>query len=51
MINKFLKKIIGFFGYKLVSKDLIKNTRIVNNKSYLSLNKVLDLITKLKNYK
>lgn len=46
MINKFLKKIIGFFGYKLVSKDLIKNTRIINNKSYLSLNKVLDLIFK-----
>ena len=41
MKNKFLKKIIGLLGYKLVEKDLIKNQRelsagtILNMKNFL----------------
>ena len=48
MNNKLLKKISGFFGYKLIDKDYVKNNRIIENTTYLTINKVLNfcLITK-----
>ena len=36
-----LKKIIGLFGYKLVEKNLIKNTRDVSKYTNLNLKKNL----------
>ena len=44
MNNKLLKKISGFFGYKLVDKDYIKNNRIIENTTYLTINKVLNFL-------
>lgn len=41
MHYKFLKKIIGAFGYKLIDKNLIKNQRIISNYTYLTINKIL----------
>ena len=41
MYLKFLKKITGIFGFKLVSKNLIKIEREVDNYNYLSLDQVL----------
>ena len=46
MKNKFLKKIVGWFGYKLIDKDLIKNNRIIENKSFLNIEKILGYLTK-----
>lgn len=42
MIFKILKKIIGLFGFKLISKNLIKNNRILDNFDSLSLDKILE---------
>jgi len=44
MNNKLLKKISGFFGYKLIDKDYIKNKRIIENTTYLTINKVLNFL-------
>jgi len=44
MNNKLLKKISGFFGYKLIDKDYIKNNRIIENTTYLTINKVLNFL-------
>ena len=44
MNNKLLKKISGFFGYKLVDKNYIKNNRIIENTTYLTINKVLNFL-------
>jgi len=44
MNNKLLKKISGFFGYKLVDKDYIKNNRIIENTTYLKINKMLNFL-------
>ena len=41
MHYKFLKKIIGVFGYKIVDKNLIKNERLISKYNYLTLNKIL----------
>jgi len=49
MYLKFLKKIIGIFGFKLVSKNLIKTEREIENNNYLSLDKVLTDIFEKKN--
>ena len=46
MKNKFLKKIVGWFGYKLIDKDLIKNNRIIENKSFLNIERILGYLTK-----
>ena len=46
MKNKFLKKIVGWLGYKLVDKDIIKNNRIIGNKSFLNIEKILNYLTK-----
>ena len=44
MKNKLLKKISGLFGYKLVDKNYIKNNRIIENNTYLTINKVLNFL-------
>ena len=41
---KILKKIIGIFGFKFIDKNLIKNKRMVNSDTYLSLNSLLKKI-------
>ena len=41
MILKSLKKILGIFGYKLISKNFIKNQRILSEISYLNIDKLL----------
>jgi FkbM family methyltransferase len=46
MKNKFLKKILGWYGYKLVDKDLIKNNRIIGNESFLNIEKILSYLIK-----
>ena len=44
MANKILKKIVGALNYKLVEKNLIKNNRLVNSKSILNINLILEKI-------
>ena len=46
MKNKILKKIIGIFGYKLIDKNHIKNNRIIEDKSFLKINKILNYLIK-----
>ena len=41
MHYKFLKKIIGALGYKIIDKNLVKNERLISNYSYLTINKIL----------
>ena len=41
MKNKTLKKILGLFGYKLIEKEVFKNERLVSDKSYLTIDKLL----------
>ncbi len=41
MHYKFLKKIIGAFGYKLIDKNFIKNERLISNYTHLTTNKIL----------
>ena len=42
MHYKYLKKIIGSIGFKLVDKNLVKNERLLSKYSGLSLNKILN---------
>ncbi len=44
MHYKFLKKIIGIFGYKVIDKNLIKNERLLSNHSFLTIDKVLNTL-------
>ena len=44
MTNKLFRKIIGSFGYKLIGKDTIKNERLISNKSFLKIDKLLNAI-------
>ena len=44
MNNKLFKKIIGSIGYKLVDKNLVKNNRLIAEKSILNLDLVLNKI-------
>ena len=46
MKDKFLKKIAGWYGYKLVDKNLIKNNRIIENKSFLDIERILKYLIK-----
>jgi FkbM family methyltransferase len=39
--NKFFKKIISIFGYKLVNKNYFKNNKIISEKSYLQIELIL----------
>ena len=41
MNNKILKKILGLFGYKAIDKYLIKNNRLLSEKSFLSMDRLL----------
>ncbi len=41
MNNKILKKILGLFGYKAIEKDLIKNDRLLSEKSFTTIDKLL----------
>ena len=41
MNNKFFKKIISIFGYKLINKNYFKNNRIISEKSYLQIELIL----------
>ena len=42
MKDKFLKKILGLFGYKALDKEYYKNSRFLLSKSYLDINKILN---------
>ena len=44
MNNKLFKKILGSIGYKLVDKNLIKNNRLIAEKSILNLDFILNKI-------
>ena len=44
MINKLVKKIFGLVGYKLIEKKLIKNTRLISEKSILNINTILKIL-------
>ena len=41
MNNKILKKILGLFGYKAIDKNLIKKNRLLSEKSFLSVDRLL----------
>tara|TARA_B110000503_G_C7139128_1_gene410141 strand:+ start:890 stop:1642 length:753 start_codon:yes stop_codon:yes gene_type:complete len=41
MLTKIIKKIIGIFGYKIISKNYVKNGRLVSKHSYLNLETLL----------
>ena len=43
-MKKIFNKIIGWFGYKLVEKNLIKNNRLIHSRSILNLNLILKKI-------
>jgi len=44
MTNKLFKKIIGVFGYKLIEKNTIKNERLISNKSFIKIDRLLDTL-------
>ena len=48
-MKKIFNKIIGWFGYKLVEKKLIKNNRIISKGSYLNIFNILEFIFSSKN--
>ena len=41
MHYKFLKKILGALGYKIIDKNLIKNDRLISNYTFLTINRIL----------
>ena len=49
MYLKFLKKFVGIFGFKIISKNLIKVEREINNSNYLTLDKFLQNIFQKQN--
>ena len=51
MENKFLKKIVNFFGYKLINKKHIKNNRILSSNSVLKIDAILKNIFEKHNIK
>ena len=44
MTHKLLKKIIGSFGYKLIEKNVSKNDRLISSKSFLKIERLLEVI-------
>ena len=44
MKNKFLIKILGLLGYKLVNKNTFKNNRLISHKSFLTIERALNTI-------
>ena len=51
MKNKFLKKFVSLFGYKLVEKNFIKNNRILSENEAINLKLILKNIFKKKIFK
>lgn len=51
MENKFLKKIVNIFGYKLINKKHIKNNRILSSNSVLKIDAILKNIFEKHNIK
>jgi len=51
MKDKFLKKIAGIFGYKLIDKNYFKNNRILGANSYLKSEKILNFLFEQKKIK
>ena len=43
-MKKIFFKIVGWFGYKLVEKKLIKNNRIISNYNHINIQKILETI-------
>ncbi len=48
MMHKLFTKIMGIFGYKLINKDVVKNSRLISSKSYLKINQLLEILFKEK---
>jgi len=46
MKNKILKKFVGWLGYKLIDKNFVKNSRIIEDKSFLEIEKILNYLIK-----
>ena len=44
MTYKIIKKIISNFGYKLIEKNLFKNKRLLSNRSFLKIDKLLTVM-------
>ena len=44
MTHKLLKKLIGNFGYKLIEKNVSKNERLISNKTFLRIEKLLKVM-------
>ena len=50
MMHKLFTKIMGIFGYKLIDKEIFKNSRLISNISYLKIDRLLkNLFEKKKN--
>ena len=49
-MNKVLKKFCGIFGYKLLSKNYIKNKNFLSELSSLKLEKIISNLVEKKNY-
>ena len=49
MYFKFLKKVVGIFGFKIISKNLIKVEREINNNNCLTLDKFLQSLFQQQN--
>ena len=46
MNNKILKKILGILNYKLVDKNYFKNNRTISQKSFLTIDTIIDIVFK-----
>ena len=46
MLRKFIKKIAGIYGFKLIDKNLIKNDRLLSENNLSSLNNILETLFK-----
>ncbi len=46
MKNKILKKILGILNYKLVDKNYFKNNRTISQKSFLTIDTIIDIVFK-----
>ena len=43
-MKKIFFKIVGWFGYKLVEKKLIKNNRIISNYNHINIQRILETV-------
>jgi FkbM family methyltransferase len=51
MSHKFFNKIAGILGFKLIEKELFKNEKLISSKSYLKINRLLDVLFEEKKIK